>query len=215
MTTLYLLRHGALDRPQAGSYIGQMDCPLSPEGRSQAHRWRGEFQKLKLTSLWSSDLVRATETAEIIFAGRTMDLQTCRQLREIHLGEWEGVPRSRIRERHPDLWLARGRDPADFRPPGGESFRDVQQRVISKIIRIAAQTPDGSCIVTHAGVIRVAICHFLQMPLNNLFRIRPDYGSLSIVFFSPQRVEVRALNLQPPNSVFPPEGKIGGQHEPA
>jgi broad specificity phosphatase PhoE len=83
------------------------------------------------------------------------------------------------------------------------------------VTRIAAETPGDACIVTHAGVIRVLICYFLLMPLSNLFRIRLDYGSLSIVSYSPERVEVCALNLRPPHHSCSLGGEIGGQHDPA
>ena len=215
MTLLYLLRHGAIDWPKADCFIGQTDAPLSAEGRRQAGAWRSELHKLEFTAVWASDLTRATETAGIIFAGRAAGVRTCRELREIKLGEWDGLPRDRVRQSHPDLWRARGEDLADFRPPGGESFRDLQQRVVPRVTRIAAETPGDACIVTHAGVIRVLICHVLQMPLTNLFRIRLDYGSLSIVSYSPERVEVCALNLRPPNLIRSPGGEIGGPHDPA
>jgi probable phosphoglycerate mutase len=194
---LYLLRHGAIDWPEAECFIGQTDAPLSAQGRLQARCWRKELRKLELTAVWSSDLRRAAETAEIIFAGRNAAFQTCRQLREIQLGEWDGLPRARLRENQPGLWFARGKDIAGFRPPGGESFRDLQQRVVPLVMGIAVQTPGSACIVTHAGVIRVLICHFLQMPLSNLFRIRLDYAGLSIVAYSSKRVEVCVLNRRP------------------
>ncbi len=215
MTMLYLLRHGAIDQPKADCFIGQTDPPLSLEGRLQAHTWRKELQNVVFTATWSSDLKRATETAGIILDDRTVCFKTCRELREIHLGEWDGVPRGCVKKCHPDLWHARGRDLSGFRPPGGESFRDLQERVVLQVIRIATDTTGEVCIVTHAGVIRVLICHFLQMPLSNLFRIRLDYGSLSIVSFRPGRIEVCSLNLRPSNHNSLPGGKFGGQHDPA
>jgi alpha-ribazole phosphatase len=215
MSLLYLLRHGAIAWPEPDCFMGQTDAPLSPEGRLQANAWRNEFQHAPLSGVWSSDLTRATETAGIIFAERAADVRTCRELREIQLGEWDGLPRERVRESQPDLWRARGDDLADFRPPGGESFRDLQQRVLPQIAMIAEETAEMACIVTHAGVIRVLICHVLQMPLANLFRIRLDYGSLSIISYSPERVAVWALNLSPSNLMRSPGGEIGGPHEPA
>ena len=215
MTLLYLLRHGAIDWPEPDCFIGQTDAPLSPEGRLQANAWRKELQNAKFKAVWSSDLRRAAETAGIIFSGRAAGVRTCRELREIRLGEWEGRPRSRLRESRPDLWRARGDDLAGFRPLGGESFRDLQERVVPQIARIVAETQGIVCMVTHAGVIRVLICRMLQMPLSNLFRIRLDYGSLSIVFYSPERVEVCALNLRPSNLSGSPVGALGGPHDPA
>jgi probable phosphoglycerate mutase len=181
----------------------------------QANAWRNEFQNVEFTGVWSSDLTRATETAAIIFADRVAGIRTCSDLREIQLGEWDGLPRSRLREGRPDLWFARGRDLAGFRPPGGESFLDLQERVVRRVKQIAANTTGAVCMVTHAGVIRVLICHCLQMPLPNLFRIRLDYGSLSIVACAPERVEVCALNLKPPNLSGSAEEEIGGSHDPA
>jgi probable phosphoglycerate mutase len=211
---LYLLRHGAIEWPEADCFIGQTDAPLSTAGRLQAQYWRNKFHSMASPAVWSSDLRRATETAEIIFAGRAAPIRTCRGLREIQLGEWEGVPRRRVRQSCPDLWLARGNDLADYKPPGGESFRDVQKRVVPQVIKIAEETPDAAFIVTHAGVIRVLVGHFLQMPLANLFRIRLDYASLSIVSYSPGHSEIHSLNLRPLNPSYTPGGEIGGKHDP-
>ena len=207
MTLLYLLRHGAIDWPEVDCFIGQTDAPLSSEGRLQANALRNELQNVEFAAVWSSELSRATETAGIIFAGRAAGVRTCRELREIKLGEWDGLPRGHVRESHPDLWRARGEDLAGFRPPGGESFADLEQRVRPQITQIAEETQGTACIVTHAGVIRVLICRVLQVPLTNLFRIRIDYGSLSIVSDSPKRIEVCALNLSPPTlQVIPGQG---------
>ena len=215
MTKLYLLRHGAIEWPEANCFIGQTDAPLSSQGRQQARAWRDEWPDPAVGCVWSSDLSRTIQTAEIIFDGRSAELRTCSQLREIRLGEWEGVPRSRIRELHPHLWAARGKDLAGFRPPGGESFRDLRDRAVPRILQIAEQSPERACIVTHAGVIRVLICHFLQIPLPNLFRIHLDYASLSIISYSSEHVEVCGLNLRPPNLNRLAGGEFGGKHDPA
>lgn len=211
MTLLYLLRHGEIDWPEPDGFIGQSDAPLSPAGRRQACAWRNELARIDIAGVWSSDLRRATETAALVFARRAAAVQVSSELREIRLGDWDGQSRRRLRERHPDLWVARGRDLARFRPPGGESFTDLQGRVVRCVERISADASGPVCLVTHAGVIRVLVCHCLQMPLSNLFRIRLDYGGLSIVSYTPERMEVCALNLKPSTSEGPPENKIRSQ----
>ncbi|MFZ0243571.1 MAG: histidine phosphatase family protein [Desulfobacterales bacterium] len=215
MTTLFLMRHGAIENPAAGRFIGQADVALGRDGRLQAEAWHAELRQVAFSVVWSSDLVRATETAGIVFASHAAGVRTSRQLREIHLGQWEGMPRRRVRDEQPDLWQARGKDLSGFRPPGGESFRDLQQRVVAPVTRMAAETSGHVGIVTHAGVIRVLVCHFLEMPLSHLFRIRVDYGSLNIVSHSPERIEVCALNLKPSRYSRLGGGKIGGPHDPA
>jgi probable phosphoglycerate mutase len=200
MTVLYLLRHGAIDWPESDAFIGQTDPPLSEEGRRQALDWRNPLRQAGFSAVWSSDLKRCAETAALVFGGGQAQIRFLPGLREIRLGAWDGIPRRRIREGHPDLWEARGRDLGGFRPPGGESFRDLQQRVVSQVGSLVAEDPGPVCIVTHAGVIRVLICHCLGISLANLFRIRLDLARLSVVAMAPDRVEVLGLNLPVPGS---------------
>jgi probable phosphoglycerate mutase len=200
MTVLYLLRHGAIDWPESDAFIGQTDPPLSEEGRRQALDWRNPLRQAGFSAVWSSDLNRCAETAALVFGGGQAQIRFLPGLREIRLGAWDGIPRRRIREGHPDLWEARGRDLGGFRPPGGESFRDLQQRVVSQVGSLVAEDPGPVCIVTHAGVIRVLICHCLGISLANLFRIRLDLARLSVVAMAPDRVEVLGLNLPVPGS---------------
>jgi len=212
---IYLLRHGAIDWPEADCFIGQLDAPLSAEGRSQAGAWRDVFRKVPFSAVWSSDLARAAETARIVFEDRQGAVRASRELREIGLGEWEGRPRGRVREEQPDLWEARGADLAGFRPPGGESFRDLQERALRAVTGIATEAAGDVCLVVHGGVIRVLVCHYLEMPLSNLFRLRIDYTGLSVVSWSPAGAEVCALNLKPSCSIGPPGGGIGGRNDPS
>ena len=197
MTVFHLLRHGEIDLPEPGCFLGQTDVALNARGRHQARFWREKFADQFFSAVWCSDLARTTETAEAVFSGRSEPIHGCREFREIHLGKWEGVPRSRIRELYPALWKARGEDLAGFRPPEGESFGDVGKRVWPMVKRIAEITSGPVCIVTHAGVIRVLVCRFLGLDLSNLFRIHLDYGSLSIVSLSAKGPRVEALNLTP------------------
>lgn len=198
MPRFYLLRHGEIDWPETDCFIGQVDPPLSAIGRRQAHAWNKQLGDTPLDGIWSSDLQRATETTATVFAGRAAEVRISSDLREIKLGAWDGMPRRWVKTEQPDLWRARGRNLAGFRPPQGESFLDLQERTVRRVEQIAADAGGAVCMVTHAGVIRVLICRWLQMPLANLFRIRLNYGSLSIVDYTPERIEVCALNLMPP-----------------
>jgi probable phosphoglycerate mutase len=215
MTILYLLRHGAIDWPEPDTFIGQTDPPLSAEGRRQALSWRNPIREAGFSAVWSSDLKRCTETASLIFGGSQAKIRFSSGLREIHLGDWDGIPRRRIREDHPDLWEARGRDLGGFRPPGGESFLDLQQRVVCQVAILAAKDPGPVCIVTHAGVIRVLVCHCLGIPLANLFRIRLNLAQLSVVSMAPERLEVLGLNLPPPGSGGLPGRRPAGAAGPS
>ena len=175
------MRHGAIETTNEKRFVGQIDPPLSPDGRKQSERQGRHLLDIPFSGIWCSDLTRARETAAIVSKNRDNKILQAPELREIHLGQWEGMPMSKIREHFPDLWQLRGKDIGHFRPPGAESFADLQQRVVPFIRHIAARSAGNTLIVTHAGVIRVLLCDVLQMPLSNLFRIHLDYGGLTLI----------------------------------
>ena len=205
MPLLYLLRHGEIDWPRRDCFIGHTDAPLSSAGRDQILAWRDHFRDLAFGAVWSSDLLRAVQTAELLSPGRESHIRTNRELRELNLGEWEGLPRDQVRAAHPDLWKARGEDLAGFHPPGGESFSELQSRAVSCIHRICAEELERILIVTHAGVIRILVCMILEVPISNLFRIHIDYAGLTIIDFK-HAVPIRAVNALPigkANTAYP------------
>ena len=126
-----LLRHGRIQAAtDAKRFVGQVDLPLSDTGRHQARYWRERLADLPLARIVSSDLSRCMETATIIAAGRCRDILPLAGLREIHLGQWDGMPFGEVKQRWPDGFQQRGMAMAGFRPPAGESFLDLQRRVV-------------------------------------------------------------------------------------
>jgi probable phosphoglycerate mutase len=196
--TIYLLRHGQPVLPEGGKrYIGQTDLALSPEGERQAEQWRAFFGTVHLKTIFSSDLQRALQTARIIARGQTAKMVSLSALREVNLGAWEGQRFAAMRHREPESFALRGHAPSAHRPPGGESFRELQARVIPAFKQIAAQATGPILIVGHAGVNRVVLCHLLGMPLDHLFRIAQDYAALSIITRYATGWWVKALTLCP------------------
>lgn len=198
-TTIYLLRHGAIQPPGGGKrYIGSLDLALSRSGLDQARIWARYFSDAGLDEIYCSDLSRCLETARIIGARCALAPRPVPELREISLGSWEGRRFETIKSRYPHEFEQRGAQMADHRPPGGESFRDLLQR--SWPIFAAAARGEGTrtLMVTHAGVIRVILCRILGMPLENLFSIGQDYGALNVVGVRRGTCRVQALNLPTP-----------------
>jgi alpha-ribazole phosphatase len=194
---LYLMRHGAIEATVEKRFVGQIDPPLSPDGWKQSE-WQGrQLTDVAFTQVWCSDLKRAYETAAIVCRNRGLEVLSAPELREINLGQWDGMAMSRIREQCPDLWQARGENIGHFRPPGAESFADLQQRVVPFIRHIAAQSAGNTLIVTHAGVIRMLLCQVLQMPLSHLFRIHLDYGGITLIQDINGMPQVMAVNRSP------------------
>lgn len=196
---VYLLRHGAVRFSGTEKrYIGQQDLPLSEEGLRQARNWAGYFAETPPAAIYCSDLERCLETARLIGGRCNLPPQPHRELREVALGTWEGETFAAMKARSPEAFKARGDRVADHRPPGGESFRDLQRRVWPFFETTVLRGPEEALLVTHAGIIRVLLCRLLGMPLENLFAIGLSYGALSIVDVRPSGYRLQALNLPAP-----------------
>jgi probable phosphoglycerate mutase len=193
--TIYLLRHGELSiEPGGKRYIGQTDLPLSPAGVRQAEQWGGFFRGIPLTAVFSSDLQRALHMARIIALGHGVEVSITPALSEVGLGAWEGLSFAEVRQSDPHAYEQRGRDPAGHRPPGGESFHDLQKRVVPAFEEAIHSSTGDVVMVGHAGVNRVLLCHLLGIPLANLFRFDQDHGALNIIVKRAAGYRVRAVN---------------------
>ena len=201
--TIFLLRHGHVEfEGQApGSprrFLGQTDAPLSLKGREQARVWQSELADKNLTGFYASDLVRCAETARIIAGRGAADIRYLPALREIDLGKLEGLSMEHVRTQLPGEWQKRGDDLLGYRPEGGESFDDLEKRVLPVFEDISRDHDGNILIVAHAGVNRVILCHVLGMPLSNLFRIGQSHGCLNILEPHKDFFRVTGLNRECP-----------------
>jgi len=196
-STIYLLRHGATVPSSDKRYIGQIDIPLSDIGRKQAQWWQEELAQIKFDAIYCSDLSRAIDTAQIVAQNQTTEIKSTSQLREINLGDWDSMGMQEIRETYPDAWLKRGQQLDRFRPPNGESFQDLQHRVLTVVESIEFNSVQNVLMVSHAGVNRVLICRMLDKPLKDLFQIPQGEAALNQIFFQNGQFEVVSINQLP------------------
>ena len=149
MIPLVLIRHARTAWNAEGRMQGHSDIPLSPEGRTQAASWR--LPKELETYRWvTSPLARARQTAEMLGRGHC---EVEPSLIEMDWGEWEGERLADLRRRLGAEMAALEAEGLDFRPPGGESPRQVQDRLGPWLEAIAAAGRPVAA-VTHKGVIR-------------------------------------------------------------
>ena len=174
-TRLCLIRHGQTDWNLEGRYQGQSDVPLNDNGRAQA---RSIVEKLKgrnFSAIYSSDLSRARETAEPIAKAFGIPLRIEPRLREINQGEWEGQLVDNLKARYSELWAQRAVDPANVRPPGGETVGEVATRVYAALDDIARTFPTGDVLVVSHGLsIATAICRAQNIPVGQAYTVIPD-----------------------------------------
>jgi alpha-ribazole phosphatase len=193
--TIYLLRHGDSRQDNVKRFIGRTDLPLNTEGMTQAAFWRKELAHIPMERIYCSDLNRSLETARIIAEERSEPVQPLHKLREINLGKWEGLSFDEVQRLYPGEFERRGADMVNCPPPGGESFADLAARVLPLFAELVRGSSGNLLIVGHAGVNMVIICHILGMPLENLFRIRQEYGCMNVIDFDSHGMRLRKMNL--------------------
>jgi len=206
---LWLVRHGLTDWNTQQRYCGHRDIPLSAQGRAQALWLAERLQKEMISTIYTSDLVRARETAEIIALQRTpaIQIKVSAAWREIDFGDWEGLTYAQIAGQFKDQ-LGFFTDPEHYAPPNGELVAHMQRRVkdeFSVMVQSDDLSTEGDAvIVSHGGPLRVMLCSLLGMPLQRQWQLRFDPGSLSAIDLlpvheSPEPHAILALlNVQPP-----------------
>ena len=194
MTTIYLLRHGALSKTWRERFVGQIDPPLGREGIRQAEALARTLSRQRIDAIFCSDLVRSQQTASIIATAANMPFTARRDLREIALGDWEGLLRVEVAEHDPDQFAARGRNIEHHRIPGGESFADCRERVLAAWAAIIRPEWEHVVVVGHAGINRLLLCHFMGIPVVRVFSLRQDYGCVNVVEQTAGETKVLELN---------------------
>ncbi|MCL4514108.1 MAG: histidine phosphatase family protein [Firmicutes bacterium] len=203
-TRILLIRHGETRWNGEKRYQGHGRIGLSAKGQSQARLVAGRLAgravdarnsmdasdsmdaRNSIDALYSSDLPRALETAEIIAKAfpRPLEVRTDAGLREMNFGAWEGLTFDEIQKRYQELartWLA---DPAQVRPPGGEAYAEVETRAVTALQTIAANhVGETVAVVTHGGPLRALIRHYLDSPPEAAWRFELSTGGISQVNF--------------------------------
>jgi alpha-ribazole phosphatase/probable phosphoglycerate mutase len=202
MLQVYLIRHG--ETAHEGTYKGHLDVPLAPEGRRRMEKTAkgltGLLEGASLDAVYSSDLKRAVESAEIIarrFGIKKVGLNGA--LRERDFGLWEGMRYNDIEKKFPADFARWVKDPVKNTPTGGESTRRLALRVRRALSEITRSHADGEriAIVSHGGVTRVALCHYLGIPLSRIFRIGQGFGCVNLVELFGDTPVVMLVNWRP------------------
>ena len=157
---LLLIRHGRQDSP-----LCNVNVPLSEEGRRQAELLGERLVKEHVDAVWSSELIRAVETADIINEKLHAERVRREDLKEISFGDMEGLSDLEIADKYEDFLRARSKMEKDMAYPGGECAGDVLERVLPVLKEICEKDYETVAVVTHGGVIRSVLAHYLGMDL--------------------------------------------------
>jgi broad specificity phosphatase PhoE len=171
VTTILLARHGESDWNRSHRWQGFADRPLTDLGRQQAADLAARLEETQLDAVYSSDLQRARETAEIVARSKGLDIHSTPDLREVDVGSWSGLTRAEAEAQFPEgytRWLRGGEGWDD-----GETYEQMSERVVAAVQRIAALHDGGRVLVVgHGGSIRAVHASALGLDVHSYRRIQ-------------------------------------------
>jgi len=179
-------------------FIGHTDVPLSATGEQQCRAQAARLQTTPLSAVYTSDLLRARRSGEIVARPHALTPLTEPALREMAMGRWEGLTAAEIEAREPALFRAWMRSIGDFPFPGGESVPDLAARAWPAFEALAQRhAGQAIAIVAHGGTNRTLLCRVLGLPLDRLLALGQDYAGLTVIDRDQRGWRVRRLNDPP------------------
>ncbi|NMA24582.1 MAG: histidine phosphatase family protein, partial [Clostridiales bacterium] len=172
MTTVYLIRHAEAEGNLYRRIHGQYDSLVTARGKKQIAELEKRFEGIHVDFVYSSDLLRARETAGAIHKSRGLELVLSRQLREVCMGAWEDLTWGEVERFEPKQLEYFNNNPALWKVDGCEDFYSLQRR-LTKAIRGIASKHDGKTIavVSHGSAIRTSLSGVLNVPPQEIMRI--------------------------------------------
>lgn len=176
---LFLVRHGETDWNKELRYQGRRNTSLNATGLEHAQRAGETLKDYRPSKLFASDLTRTMQTAQII--GEAVGLQPEEEprLREIHFGDWEGRTYPEVFQLYPKEVKMWREQPLETVIPGGETLKEVQDRVVEAIEEICNTASGDVVVVTHGGPIRLLLSYIGSHGAMWNYPVKP--GSITIV----------------------------------
>ena len=176
-TTLLFIRHA--ETVLAGTFCGSSNPPLNDRGQSQLPTLLTRLTPFQIDAVYSSDLLRAQQTAAPLATARNLSVHLTPALREIDFGQWESLTWPQIEQRNQlfaQRWLAEF--PA-LPAPDGESFSVFRQRILTELTRLRTlAATQNLAIVTHAGVLRILLEDLCQLPAAQAWTLTRDHTAI-------------------------------------
>jgi broad specificity phosphatase PhoE len=191
---IYLIRHGESIANTLGIYQGQTyDTDLSPLGHRQVLTLRAFFANKQVDAIYSSPLTRTRKTAEQINYVTSAPVTVDHELLETNHGDWEGLPKAEIQNRWGDILNEWNTDPANVIFPGGESFVELQKRVLSRFDKLSTLNQDV-VIVTHDNVIRIVVADLMGLSSKQFWQFPLDPAGVTTIIVAAGKVQLTNLN---------------------
>ena len=208
-TKVIMVRHGETEWNVLCRFLGSKDLPLNEKGRRQDGYAKAALENEKLDVVYSSPMRRAYETAEIICSDRNIKIQTDDGLREIACGAWEGLNGHEVEEKFPgqiELW---GNRPAELRIEGGDTFAEVQERMLDAFWRIVHANRGKTILITaHMICLSLLMIYFDGKEINDMWNV-PPLGNAALNILEVDEDDQVEIVAWSDDSFVPEEDKKG------
>lgn len=180
-TTLYLVRHGQTEWNRERKLQGHLDSPLTDEGIMQAFKLNERLGTVRFDAVYSSPSPRAVTTARIVSGRHEGGIRLIDDLKEIHMGPWEGHKISVMSEKYPEEMACFTEAPHLYKPVGpGESYWDLLTRAVRATENILSACPGGTAlVVTHRMTLKTLLNHYSGNVLEDMGKM-PDIPPASL-----------------------------------
>ena len=179
---LYLMRHGETIINRAHRTQGWCDGVLTKSGIEVAINAGVGLRDIKFDAVYSSDLGRAYQTAEIIGNKLNIEVEKTEALREMNFGTWEGRIIKDIIEEDPELYKMWRNEPHLAKIPQGETLSQIKERTDAFIKEINEKYDEKHIVlVTHSLCARIMLLSFLDSDVKNIYRINQANTALNII----------------------------------
>lgn len=190
---IYFVRHGETEMNAKNMFYGWHDVDINEKGIEQAEELRATFREIPLDAIYSSDLLRARHTAEIIAEGR--EVRTEAAFRELYYGKWENRTWEDMTEQDRAALRQWRTDWTNCVMPEGESFAAFYARVTEGLVRIIRENKGKHIlIVSHNGALSAMHCHLTGAGPKGFWNFNSKQGHYSAVWVSEGKLTYDCLN---------------------
>lgn len=187
-TRIILVRHGESEGNEKGLFRGRTDFPLTERGRTQARELAQALVGKDIRAVYTSPLIRARETAEMIASACSVPLEDRQGFTNMALGAWEGRPKTEIAQESPEEWELWMKNPERLHLPNAETFWQVQSRAFSNLQNlIGLHEGETFAVVSHRTILKPLVAACLGIAEPYFWRIHFDMASYSTLIHESSR----------------------------
>jgi broad specificity phosphatase PhoE len=185
--TWYILRHAEKER--GGYYnpeLRHQDEPINQRGQEQAERLVAYFADKEISKIYISAYLRTRQTSAPLAGHFNLLPVVDERLNEIDNGLFESMTEEEVEQKYPEKWQAYRERKADFRFPEGETGGEARERIAGFLDeKQELHMDENIVVVSHDGLIRVMMCHLMNLPVTNRWNFRVDFCGITEISYQP------------------------------